>query len=261
MDEILNDNLETFDLVVFDLDNTLAKSKMPLDEEMAELLRRLLVLKKVSVESGAALPQYKKQFLDYLAAPAGLLPNLYLLPTSGASLYEYDPSVADWKQIYFHNFTAGEKEKIMAAFELAFAETEMPKPEQLYGVLLEDRETQITFSGLGSEAPLELKNAWDPDRSRREKLIKVLVRELLDFSVKIGGSTSIDVTKKGIDKAYGLKQLVAHLNIDLGRVVYVGDQLSPDGNDAPALTLGIRCLAVPGGPEETKRLIRKILDL
>lgn len=254
-------NLETFDLITFDLDNTLAESKMPLDEEMAGLLGNLLAIKKVAVASGASLLQYKNQFLDHLKATPKQLANLFLLPTSGASMYEYDQVVSDWRQIYSNNLTTEEKNKILSAFESAFTEINLIKPEKIFGVLLEDRGTQITFSGLGSQAPLDLKKAWDPDRKKKTALANVLSRELPEFSVKVGGLSSVDVTKKGIDKAYGLTQLASHLNMDINRIIYVGDELSREGNDAPVLNLGIRCFPVPGGLKETKELVRVILSL
>ena len=42
---------------------------------------------------------------------------------------------------------------------------------------------------------------------------KAAQKELPDLSVNIGGSTSIDVTRKGVDKAYGIEKLVEHSGI------------------------------------------------
>jgi phosphomannomutase len=53
-------------LIIFDLDGTLAESKLPLDAEMAALLARLLEVVKVAVISGGAWAQYEKQVLSHL---------------------------------------------------------------------------------------------------------------------------------------------------------------------------------------------------
>ena len=61
------------DLIIFDLDGTLAASKSPLDTEMAALLARLLEIVKVAVISGGAWTQFQTQMLSHLtrATPSG----------------------------------------------------------------------------------------------------------------------------------------------------------------------------------------------
>jgi len=78
------------------------------------------------------------------------------------------------------------------------------------------------------------------------------------FSMRIGGTTSIEVTKAGIDKAYGLKKLMERAGVSKEKILYVGDKLFKGGNDAPVLTLGIECRTVTN-PEETKKIIMKLL--
>jgi hydroxymethylpyrimidine pyrophosphatase-like HAD family hydrolase len=47
---------------------------------------------------------------------------------------------------------------------------------------------------------------WDPDFAKRKR-VKALLGELIsDLSVRLGGTTSIDITKPGIDKAYGIPE-------------------------------------------------------
>jgi hypothetical protein len=248
----------TADIIIFDLDKTLAESKTPLDPDMSALLCALLRVKKVAVISGAAFKQFKTQFLRPLTCPTEVFKNLFLLPTNGASLYEYKDN--EWTPVYNSVLTDNEKKKIFSAFEKVFEKTNFQKPKEIYGMLVEDRDTQITFSGLGSDAPLALKEKWDPDHAKREALAKELRLELLDFSVSIGGTTSIDITGKGIDKAYGIKKLMSRLRYEPKQVFYVGDALFSGGNDASVLSLGIGSLSVEeGGVPETKKIIREIL--
>lgn len=247
--------LDSFDLIAFDLDDTLAESKQPLDEEMAGLLASLLEQKKVAVVSGASFGQLSEQFLNRLNVPADQLEKLVLLPTSGASLYEHR---TDWQPVYENKLSSEDCSRIHQAFALAFTETGLAPETNPTGELIEDRGTQVTFSGLGSAAPVDLKRAWDPDHGKRDRLAAVLKRELPGFSVRIGGLSSIDVNPPGINKAYGLRQLANHLNLALDRIVYVGDALFPGGNDESVLELKIRAVAVKNAGA-TKVFIRELL--
>ena len=60
----------------------------------------------------------------------------------------------------------------------------------------------------------------------------------------MGGSTSIDVTKPGIDKAYGIRKLRDLLGISLKEMIFIGDALFVGGNDYPARRS--RCCFYPG---------------
>jgi phosphomannomutase len=244
-----------FDIIAFDLDGTLAESKAPLDTEMAGLLGELLKQKKVAVVSGASFSQFQKQFLANFSSREENMKNVYLLPTSGASLYEY---VDDWRQVYEIVFSPEERKKVLEAFETALKEGKYIKPDTVYGALIEDRGSQITFSACGQEAPIEIKKTWDPDRKKRDPIVAVLQKLIPEFSITMSATTSIDVTKKGIDKAYGLTKLMEYLNCPKDALVYVGDALFPGGNDSIVLTLGVKCMPV-SDVSETKKLIRDFL--
>jgi HAD superfamily hydrolase (TIGR01484 family) len=248
-------SLADFELIAFDLDDTLTESKMPLDAEMSGLLARLLDKKLVAVISGASFNQLDKQFLGHLSATPDQLKNLYLLPTCGSALYYFQD---DWKLAYIDRLSPEEKDRIMKAFDSAFQENNWKQPEKIYGDLIEDRESQITFSGLGGDAPLELKAVWDPDHEKRESLAAVLRRELPEFSIGFGGGTSIDVTRQGVDKASGLRRLSDHLGMSLERFLYVGDALYIGGNDDSVIQLEFLCIDVDN-IGTTKKLIGDLL--
>jgi phosphomannomutase len=119
-------------------------------------------------------------------------------------------------------------------------------------------EAQITFSALGQQAPLEEKSKWDPDFMKRKKIKAIIDSLIPEFSVRMGGATSIDVTKSGIDKAYGIGKLGDVLGISLKEMIFVGDALFPVGNDYPAEQAGVMSIPVRG-PHETKRVIETII--
>jgi len=240
-------------LIVFDLDGTLAESKSSLDAEMSQLLGDLLGVVKVAVISGGGWPQFEKQVLSHLPHDNSLV-NLSLLPTCGTQFFRY---ARDWKKIYSEDFTADEKQKIVSSLQKAVKQAGF-KPAKVWGEVIEDRGSQITFSALGQQAPLEEKTKWDPDYAKRKK-IKAIVDTLIpEFSVRMGGATSIDVTKPGIDKAYGIHKLRDVLGISLKEMIFVGDALFPGGNDYPAQQAGVISIPVKG-PHETKRVVETII--
>jgi HAD superfamily hydrolase (TIGR01484 family) len=239
-------------LIVFDLDGTLAESKSPVDAEMAGLLNALLGIVKVSVISGGNWMQFEKQVLANLT-PDDRLKNLSLLPTCGTKFYRYEDG---WKILYSEDFTDQEKQKILSSLKQA-TETPALKPEQTWGAMIEDRGSQITYSGLGQQAPLAEKEKWDPDFSKRKTATAVLDNLIPEFSVRMGGATSIDVTKQGIDKAYGIRKLRDVLGISIKEMMFIGDAVFPGGNDYPAEEAGVYSIEVKN-PHETKRVIEAI---
>lgn len=240
-------------LVIFDLDGTLAESKSALDSEMAALLGRLITATKVAVISGGDWPQFELQLLSNLPQNVDLS-ALSLLPTCGTKFFRYDRG---WSKIYSEDFSDSERNRIVAAFEEAL-EISAFRPEQVWGDLIEDRGSQITFSALGQQAPVDVKKVWDPDFARRSRITEVLKGLLPGLTIRMGGATSIDVTKPGIDKAYGIGKLRDLLGIAIEDMVFIGDALFPGGNDYPAREAGVDCIQVRDH-DETKRVIEALL--
>ncbi len=246
-------------LIVFDLDGTLAESKSSLDDEMAGLLHDLLGIVRVAVISGGDWPQFEKQLLATLPQDERLA-QLSLLPTCGTKFYQYAgdrKNTGDWKKLYSEDFTADEKEKIIGAFHKALDQAGY-KAEKVWGEVIEDRGSQITFSALGQQAPLEAKTKWDPDFAKRKKITAILNTLIPEFSVRMGGSTSVDVTKPGIDKAYGIGKLRDVLGIALDEMIFLGDAIFPGGNDYPAKEAGVVSLRVRD-PQDTKLAVKAII--
>jgi HAD superfamily hydrolase (TIGR01484 family) len=240
-------------LIVFDLDGTLAESKSSLDTEMATLLNSLLGVVKVAVISGGAWDQFEKQVLAHLAHDERMN-NLSLLPTCGTQFYTFQ---SHWVKLYAEDFTEAQKQKIIAALKQATG-TPDGKTKKTWGEIIQDRGSQITFSALGQQAPLEEKTKWDPDFAKRKKIKALLDKSIPEFSVRLGGTTSVDITKLGIDKSYGIHKLRDILGITIPEMIYVGDAVFPGGNDYPPKQAGVASICVKN-PHETKRVIEAIL--
>jgi phosphomannomutase len=242
-------------LVAFDLDDTLAPSKSPLDPRMAQLLVRLLGVVEVCVISGGQFGQFQTQLVDNLPLDhPEALARMHLMPTCGTQYYLFDDG---WRQQYAENLTVEQKAAALAAVEseakrLGFWESET------WGPILEDRGSQITFSALGQAAPVDAKKAWDPSGAKKNALRAAVQQYLPDLEVRSGGSTSIDITRRGIDKAYGMRKLSELTGIPFDQMLFVGDRLDPDGNDFPVIALGIPTRAVDGW-EDTADVVEEFL--
>jgi phosphomannomutase len=240
-------------LVVFDLDGTLAESKSAIDDEMATLLSGLLDVVRVAVISGGDWAQFEKQLLGHFGSHGGW-PRLSLLPVCGTKFYEYS---TDWTLRYDDELSVDDKARINAALTHVIASMDLA-PTKVWGDVIEDRGSQITFSALGQQAPLDAKSTFDPDIAKRTAMKAKLDELIPEFSVRIGGTTSIDITKPGIDKAYGIRKLSEILAIEIGEMIFVGDALFAGGNDYPAKEAGVESIATRD-PNETKRLIEAML--
>jgi len=240
-------------LVAFDLDGTLAASKQAIDAEMAGLLAQLTRIVTVAVISGGDWPQFNQQLVGNLPAEADL-GRLILLPTSGTKLYRHK---SEWTQIYAHNFSTEERGHILAALDQAVGKAQLTGG-RTWGDKIENRGSQITFSGLGQQAPLNAKTDWDPDFAKRKRLQAALAPLLPGFAVRIGGSTSVDITREGVDKAYGMRQLADVAHIATREMIFLGDAIYPGGNDDPVRAAGIDAIAVRD-IHETKRVVEGII--
>lgn len=226
-------------LVAYDLDGTLAESKQSIDPETATLLARLTKVAAVAVISGGDWPQFTRQLVDKLPDDMDL-DRLFLLPTSGTKLYRYRRY---WDQVYAELFTDDERARILGALASSVSAQGLDG-SQSWGEKIEDRGSQITFSGLGQQAPLDAKQAWDPDFAKRKRLQAALVYLLPEFEVRAGGSTSVDITRKGIDKAYGMAKLAIVSGIPASEMIFIGDAMYPGGNDYAVYEAGIDTIAI-----------------
>ncbi|KAI1121231.1 HAD-superhydrolase, subIIB family protein [Nemania abortiva] len=241
-------------LVAFDLDGTLAESKQPLKESMGEALANLLSVAHVAVISGGDWPQFEKQVASRLAERADLS-KLWLMPTTGTKLYTHRNG--KWAPVFADLFTEEKRKEIITAFNESLDATGFT-PEKTWGERIEDRGSQITFSALGQQAPYAEKKHWDPDFAKRKIIQADLRKRLPGLSINMGGATSIDITKEGVDKGSALKKLSERSGIPLEQMMFIGDAIFPGGNDYPAKEIGLKTVLVRD-PDDTLTAIASIV--
>lgn len=235
-------------LIAFDLDGTLAPSKSHFHPRMVALFDQLLAKYEVLVISGGKYELFQRQFLTQITSESVSLKRLHLMPTSGTRYYRYERG--EWKQQYAEDFTSAQKKRIIKALEEGLEESGF-KEDKIYGEIIEDRDSQITLSTLGQEIVAELgdegvkiKEEWDPDNAKKYKIRDIVAEKLPDFSVRAAGSTSIDVTLPGVDKAYGMNKLMEQTGLKKEDILFMGDKIEPGGNDYAVEEMGIDCIAV-----------------
>lgn len=247
-------------VIAFDLDDTLAITKSPITDRMAELMGELLKKYQVCVISGGAYHQFQVQVIDNLQVEHHYLQNLHIMPTCGTRYYRFEDIKKSWHLIYAEDIPEPERHKIIKIVEDSAKKMGL-WTENPYGEMIEDRISQISISMLGQKAPAEKKYEWfEKNNKKRFELRKVIAEKLPDYEVRAGGTTTIDITKIGIDKAYGMDKLMQALEVGKDDILFIGDKLQEGGNDYPVKAMGIDCIEVKNHVD-TELVIETILKL
>jgi HAD superfamily hydrolase (TIGR01484 family) len=233
---------------------------------MSEIFPKVLDNFIVCVISGGKFGQFEQQLLNGLHASDEQLQKLHLMPTCGTQYYRYDVGKGKWHREYAELIDDKDKKRIADALQQGFEHFGLIEKE-VYGEIIEDRETQMTYSVLGQdivavlgEEGLKRKYDWDPDNSKKQAVRDYVAPLIPDFEVRVGGVTSIDVTRPGIDKAYGMRKLVEMLGVSQDDILFLGDRLQPGGNDFPVKEMGIDSLEVSDW-QNTAQILNGILHI
>lgn len=235
-------------LIAFDLDGTLAPSKSHFHDRMVNLFDHLLEKYHVCVISGGKYELFQRQFLKQITTDEKLLAKLHLMPTSGTRYYRFERG--SWQEKYAENIPEHDKQRIIKALNESLDESGY-REEKIYGDIIEDRDSQISLSIFGQEIVAELgeeglriKEEWDPDTSKKIKLRDIIAPKIPDYEVRAAGATTIDVTKPGIDKAYGMRRLMEATRFSKEDILFMGDRIIPGGNDYAVDQMGVDCIQV-----------------
>jgi hypothetical protein len=241
--------------VIFDLDNTLADSFSPPAPSMCEKLGAVIARFPTAIMSAASLERIQRDVVANL--PHGTdLSRLTLFTANAAQCFSW--SGGFWQSRYLHGFTDEQREIVRDALDRSIAETGVTKDTEQYGDQYVYYEGYVAFTAVGVNAPRDVKIAWDPDCKKRNLLRAAVQEKLPQFDVYIGGATSVDVTPKGINKAYGVRAYAEQIVCTPPEMLFIGDALYEGGNDQIVISTGIETRAV-SGPAETETVIDELL--
>jgi HAD superfamily hydrolase (TIGR01484 family) len=234
--------------VLFDVDDTLAESFRPPAPSTLSRLRALLDKTTIGIISAAGFPRIERDFVATLT-DSPHASRLYVLPNSSAQAYTWQDG---WNEEYSLALDGAERTRIEECLRAAD-----PDPDPRAIIL--DRGVQVAYAAIGLDAPLADKQSWDPDQRKRIAIKATLDKMLPEYEVLIGGMTTIDITKKGINKAYGVRWIAERLRCEPSDMLYVGDALYPGGNDYVVIETGVQVHKVRG-PADTERVIDELLS-
>lgn len=252
-------------VLAFDVDQTLNVAKMPIPDEIADLLVKCLDHYEICPISGQKYEQFLIQIVNRLedaGATPEQLSHLHLFVAQGTQYYRYNVSKKDWDRVYNYPLTDEQVAKITETIEKAAKELGYWEEDKLADgdEIIENRLSQVTFSALGQKAGTEAKYAWDPDCKKREAIVKRCKELAPEFDYEIGGTTSINAITPGMNKVFGMTHLMEELDVTKEDILYFGDMTQPGGNDYPVVQMGIDTITVRNH-EDTAYALRGILGL
>lgn len=263
-------------VLAFDIDQTLNIAKTPITDKTAGILAECLNYFEICPISGQKFDQFLIQIVNRLIEVAEVTPaqlmHLHLFVAQGTQYYRYNPLAnnndgasydeKNWEEVYSFPLTKNEVQTISQAIEAAAKELGFWESDKLQAgdQIIENRLSQVTFSALGQKAGTKEKYAWDPDCKKRQKIAKRAKELAPDFTFEIGGTTSINAVKPGMNKAFGMTHMMDELKVSRDEILYFGDMTQPGGNDYPVVEMGIETITVRNH-EDTEFALKGILGV
>ena len=225
-------------VVAFDLDGTLTQHRSPLPEENRRLLDRIREKYRMLMVGAGDARRIFRQMEQY---PTDIIGNY------GMQYMKYDPVKEDLETV-FDEHVPVDRESVGRRVEVLrdrFGFTVFT------GENVEFHDSGcITIPLLGTEADIQDKVAFDPDRQKRRMIYPEVCALFPEYNVFIGGSSSFDMTPQPYDKKFALDRFAAEEGYRTGEIVYVGDDYGAGGNDESVFRSEYRFICV----EDYRRL-------
>jgi phosphomannomutase len=234
-------------VLLFDIDNTLTPPRLPLTQEMAEILSRLRL--PFHVAAGSDLALVDDQFLGPLFE-FGFRGVFDAFLSNGAIHYRCNyvtkKDVEEVSRFNIKEYLGGEDyRRVIEVLEsvLAADRFRLPGYLKIIGDRVIDRGSMINLCPIGRiqrETPESLANRaafvkFDQLSGFRKQVIEFLETELSGImkgrrlTITLGGQTSFDLGIADQDKTVAVRQL---LKDGVDSIVFFGDALFEGGNDA-----------------------------
>lgn len=249
-------DIKSFNVLAFDKDDTITESRKPIDQQMALILDKLLLTKKIAIISGGDFLEFENKILNFL--DKSNFSNLIIFPASGSSMFVYKDNA--WQIEYQKIITKDEATHIGNLLLNKAKELNIVDADISFDDTIDHRVSQITFSIFNENSSLTEKANWDPDQQKRKQIISLVKEEVgEEYDILIGGKSSIDIVLKGYDKAFGLYELVKYLGVKKDDVLFFGDKMEIGGNDYSVKEAGFNHIVVKD-VRDTKQILESILS-
>jgi phosphomannomutase len=235
-------------VIIADVDETLCESCQVITPEMAAQVNKLISQgHSFGVTSGTDAKELQRM------VSSGVTQEHHILGNSGTNYIRVGDD-GSTEQVYTHSLCEEDKMELRNAFEKLITHANLVSMTSKDDQIL-DRNSQMTLSVIGRNAPLEIKKALDPDGKKRIEWIEFIKQHVDEtkYDFKAGGTTSIDVTQKGLNKRTGILKFAKHHGIELQEILYLGDRMYPGGNDFEASKV-VDCFAVKNTQDALEKL-------
>ena len=209
---------------LFDVDGTLTPPRTKIDSSFETFFLSWVKNKKVYLVTGSDVSKLKEQI------PQGILAECSGIFTSMGNEF--------WKGeelVYRNDFTPPvELKEMLISFQM-YTRFPVRIKKGGRGAIIENRPGMINFTTIGRNADTEERNRyceWDRKHKERENIAKEIENKFPELEIRIGGQISVDIQPRGYNKSQASEWI--RLNEDKLRIIFFGDSLSKNGNDADA---------------------------
>lgn len=206
-------------LIAFDLDGTITQHKCPLTEKNKLVLDALAARYKLLMVGAGQCMRIFNQLGHY---PIDIIGNY------GMQYGIYDHESADLK-ILRDDRVACNQADVRRRIEML--RNEFGFNEYKGDSVQYHPSGCVTFPIIGTEAVLEDKLNFDPDRSKRRKIYDRVASVFSEYMVFVGGTSSFDMAPKPYNKYYALDLYCRENGYTHDEVTFVGDDYGIGGND------------------------------
>ncbi|KAF2728372.1 phosphomannomutase-like protein [Polyplosphaeria fusca] len=248
-------------IVLFDVDETLSKSRQLAKPEMLQLLSELRHKVVIGYVGGSDLSKQQEQ-LGTPEIPVTALFD-FCFPENGLGAYRMGEKLQGTS---FIEWIGEEKYKLLVKWILHYiADLDLPIKR---GTFIEFRNGMINVSPVGRNATIAERNAfnaYDTTHHIRTTMISELHKAFPDIGLtySVGGQISFDVFPTGWDKRYCLNHVEADKQradgVDFKTVHFFGDKTEKGGNDYELYSDPRTIGHAVKDPEDTYRQLKELM--
>ena len=219
-------------LIAFDLDGTVTQHKSPIDERNKRVLDHLSARYRLLIVSARQCLRVFNQLGQY---------HLDILGNYGMQYGRFDCEENAFR-ILRNDSIPCDRERVCQRIDLLRDEFGF---RDYQGESVQFHPSGcVTFPIIGTEADLQDKLAFDPDRSKRRALYDRVSAVFSEYSVFVGGTSSFDMAPKPYNKYYALDCYCRENGFRHDEVIFFGDDYGKGGNDEPVYRSDIDFICV-----------------